>query len=171
MIQAVGSSTFTQLNTETSYIYVGGVSPNVVATKILQPGEQVSTHAHHTLLKSSPDVLQSFPSVEACISSLSINNDVVDLNANINSSGIVACSDVLIDEVVTFTGNNSYAQLLESFSPIRDFQLKLSFRNTIQNKRDCSGLLVYIGSTVFSDHLTLNLDSGRVSISVCIIGR
>lgn len=101
--------------------------------------------------------------MEACISSLNINNEEVDLNINENSNGIVACSDILLDEVVTFTGNNSYVKLFESFSPIRDFQLTLSFRSSVKSKIDCNGLLVYIGSTDFTDHLTLNLDSGRVS--------
>ena len=101
--------------------------------------------------------------MEACISSLHINNEEVNLNVNTDNSGIVDCSDVLINEVVTFTGNNSYAKLLESFSPITDFRLTLSFRNSIENKVDCKGLLVYIGSSDFFDHLTLNLDSGRVS--------
>lgn len=108
-------------------------------------------------------IQQSFPSVEACVSSLYINSEGVDLNINTDSSGIVACSEVLLDEVVTFTGNNSYAELFESFSPITDFQLKLSFRNSIKSKVDCNGLFVYIGSSNFSDHLALYLDSGRVS--------
>ena len=101
--------------------------------------------------------------MEACISSLNINNEEVNLNLNNDNSGIVDCSDVLINEVVTFTGNSSYAKLLESFSPITDFQLTLSFRSSIENKVDCKGLLVYIGSSNFFDHLTLNLDGGRVS--------
>jgi len=102
--------------------------------------------------------------VEGCIGSLSINNEEVDLNINENNSGIIACDDILLDEVATFTGNNSYARLFDSFSPIRDFQLILSFRSSVKSRIDCNGLLVYIGSTNFTDHLTLNLDSGRVSL-------
>ena len=101
--------------------------------------------------------------MEACIKSLYINNEPVDLNVNTNNSGIVECNDVLLDDVATFTGNNSYAKLVESFSPITDFRLTMSFRNTIRNKVDCKGLLVYIGSSNYVDHLMLNLDSGRVS--------
>lgn len=101
--------------------------------------------------------------MEACVSSLYINNDEVDLNVTTDSSGIVECSDVLLDEIVTFTGNNSYAKLFESFSPITDFQLKLSFRSPVKNRIDCNGLLVYIGSMNFPDHLALYLDSRRVS--------
>ena len=109
------------------------------------------------------DVQQSIPSVEACISSLTINIETVDLNINVGNTGVVACTGILLDEVVTFSGNNSYAQLFESFSPIMDFQLKLSFRNSIRNKADCNGLFIYIGSADLSDFLALNLDRGRVS--------
>ena len=101
--------------------------------------------------------------MEACISSLHINTEEVNFNLNTDNSGIVDCSEVLINEVVTFTGNNSYAILLESFSPITDFQLTLSFCSSIENRVDCNGLLVYIGSSDYFDHLTLNLDGGRVS--------
>lgn len=101
--------------------------------------------------------------MEACISSLHINNDEVDLNVNADSSGIVDCRDVLLDEIVAFAGNNSYAKLFESFSPITDFQLKMSFRSSIQAKADCNGLFVYIGNIDFYDYLALYLDSGKVS--------
>ena len=87
----------------------------------------------------------------------------MDLNANVDNSGIAACSSVFSNEVVTFSGINSYATLFEVFSPIVDFQLKFSFRNLIRNKVDCNGLFVYIGSTDLADYLALNLDSGRVS--------
>ena len=42
MVRAVGRSTFTQLNLGIDNFYVGGVSPMVVPSKILEPGEQVS---------------------------------------------------------------------------------------------------------------------------------
>ena len=42
VIRAVGISSFTQLNIEIDNFYVGGVSPMVVPSKILEPGEQVS---------------------------------------------------------------------------------------------------------------------------------
>lgn len=43
VIRAVGSSSFTQLNVGYNKFYVGGVPSSVVPTKILGPGEQVST--------------------------------------------------------------------------------------------------------------------------------
>lgn len=87
----------------------------------------------------------------------------MDLDINVGNSGVVACNGILLDEVVTFSGNNSYAILFESFSPITDFRLMLSFRNSIRNKADCNGLFIYIGSADVSDYLALNLDRGRVS--------
>ena len=44
VIRATGSSSFTQLNIGMNNIYVGGVSPTIIPSKILRPGEEVSAH-------------------------------------------------------------------------------------------------------------------------------
>ena len=98
--------------------------------------------------------------MEACFTSLIINGDMVDLTDNIDSRGIIFCDEIVLTEVTTFTGNNSYALLFESFSPITDFHLTLSFRST---RADCYGLLAYIGNISLPEYLALELIGGVVS--------
>jgi len=85
---------------------------------------------------------------------------MVNLTNNIASRGIIFCDEIVLIEVATFTGNNSYALLFESFSPIADFHLTLSFRST---RTDCNGLLTYIGNVSLPEYLALELFNGAVS--------
>ena len=85
---------------------------------------------------------------------------MVDLTNNIANHGIISCDEIVLTEVATFTGNNSYALLFESFSPINDFHLTLSFRSA---RADCNGLLAYFGNSSRPDYLAMELVEGAVS--------